>query len=183
MDEFRLFLDHYPFCSTPKKGEELHDVLLPIFVTHPSVQIPPHPNENNYFDWILDTCYSGQAITSPLLLASRYRIQAKQIGTLIKSDKNEYLPAQFETLRMKTDGVGEASGIPLFRATLWLASNRPEFRDSPWPISLTHLAAQADRKRSLIGREALLGTGLKIELHFADEQPSVSVWVPAKAAT
>ena len=179
----KLFLDRYPFRMSDDRsqGHYEYDPVLPLFGTSPrtkpflTTHVPINP-----VDWAFDTCYTGEGTTSANFLKEDY-------GSLLLPFGTRILPAEADRVLPDVGTFKVRSSLPgskirtgkMYLAKIWIVSNLPAGRENPFPILLnTGLAIDDDRNRTLLGRTALFGTGLKVELHFDTPIPSLSVWVP-----
>jgi hypothetical protein len=120
-------------------------------------------------EWALDTANRGDAF------AWRHHLQAAGLDPA-----SNLLPRRVRI----TTAVGRPEEVPIREACLWLVSNIPALRDTPWRVELKRglpfrdVPALPDPQfhRPLIGVRALRGAKLKVELDFAND--TLSVWTP-----
>lgn len=165
-----LFIDRLPFhrwtdaTRTPPAIQ--WTVVLPIVLTDPS--LPGPPSGAPATDWVLDTGNQGEA------LAWRHHL----IRAGLDPDQNR-MPR-----RMNIRTVAGIATVPVRDADLWLVSNLPALRSSPYRMVLHRglpfhdVPTRLDPilQRPLVGMRAMHAAGLRVEIDFPGE--TVSVWTP-----
>ena len=166
-----LFIDRLPFARwidqtrTPPK---VHwSVVLPVFVTNPSLRTPPLSAQVQ--QWVLDTGNRSAAFTW-----RRHLLDAGLDPDVLRH------PGTVNV----TNSVGGKTAVVIRQADLWLVSNLPTFKGTAWRMRLYpgilfhNVTGLPDPQfhRPLIGLEALRGAGLRVEIDFAADV--VSVWTP-----
>lgn len=119
--------------------------------------------------WALDTRFTGEAY------AWRHHLMEAGLNPDVLRTGSASL----------TPLGGTPQEFPLRSAALWLVSNIPALRDTPYLIELdngiafrnVHSLPNPESNCPLLGMQALEASGLKILIDFAGE--TVSVWVPA----
>lgn len=168
-----------PFCLYPRRaGEREYDPQLPVRLTHHKARRLPPGVEPSY--WAFDSCYAGQALSSPAALLAEFGLIAARVGDLLPPDQADRTLIPNDSKDLYSEGIGLVEGVPIYRARLWLVSDRPEYADRPYPIDLSNagVAGLPGRTRSLVGRGAFIGTGVEVRLAFDRPAPTLSVWVP-----
>jgi hypothetical protein len=165
-----LFIDRLPFNrwtdSTRTPPLPTWTTVLPIVLTEPTLLNPP--SVTSATDWVLDTGNRGEAF------AWRYHL----IQAGLDPDQGRLpLPLIVRTVAGQTT-------VPVRYAHLWLASNIPALRSTPYRMVLHRglpfhdVPSRPDPQfqRPLIGMRALRSAGLKVEIDFAND--TVSAWTP-----
>jgi hypothetical protein len=168
----RLFIDRLPFSSwtdqTRTPPHEHWSVVLPVLLGETEASAPPAGVSAQ--EWSLDTAYDGEAF------AWRHHLQVAGL------DADDRLHPQLRAIT--TSLQGEKDNLPVRTGAIWLVSNIPMLRDSPWRLELevgivfqdTSQRPDPHYHRPLIGTRALMRAGVKVELDFGNR--TVSVWTP-----
>jgi hypothetical protein len=165
-----LFLDRLPLHSwvyhTPSQSVRLWSVSLPVLPAAPGPQAPPSglPPQR----WLLDTACTGEG------LAWRPHLQSAGLNPAIR---------RASPIRIRTAG-GQLQQVPVRKAALWLFSNIPALSKQPFRLALSPGIPFVDRDFSgdpelyspVIGLQALLRAGLRVQIDFAKQM--LSVWTP-----
>jgi len=164
--------------ADPLRGEEQYDLILPIVVTAPDRIPQPHLLAEPPL-WPFDTCYSYFAITSDEFLDEQYNLTLAPEADEIETVQDDFSLPHNRYIQLTTDGVGESGWLPNYQADLWLVGNQAGFRGVPIRLNSRTggLLVQTGRVRTLLGRRAMIGTGLRMIIHL-DGTPTVSIWVP-----
>lgn len=166
-----LFIDRLPFhrwtdpTRTPPPPLTYWSVVLPIVLADPAAASPAVTAAE---DWVLDTGNRGEAFA--------WREHLVRAGL----DPDAGRMPQPMTIRT----VSGRMTVPVRDADLWLVSNVPSLRATPYRISLHRglpfhdvpTLPDPQFQRPLIGIRALRSAGLRIEIDFAAD--TVSVWTP-----
>jgi hypothetical protein len=165
-----LFIDRLPFhcwtdaTRTPPLSHRT--IVLPLVLTEPTLLSPPALTAVT--DWVLDTGNRGEAFA--------WRYHLVQAG--LDPDQGRMpLPMIIRT-------VAGRLTIPVRQASLWLVSNIPALRATPYrmflhrglPFRDVPTRPDPEYQRPLIGIRALRAAGLKVEIDFAND--TVSAWTP-----
>ncbi len=165
-----LFIDRLPLHSwVPQASRSrlpLWSVSLPIVLSDPGLPAPPlgaRPQR-----WVIDTRFTGEAY------AWRSHLLEAGVDPAMLHTGHTYL----------TPVGGIPQKFPLRDADVWLLSNIPALRNTPWRLELEEGIAlrdvpslpQPEMNCPLIGMRALEQSGLQIKLDFA--KATVSVWTP-----
>lgn len=165
-----LFLDRLPLHQwvdhTRSPPTPHWTVVLPVILTEPNLTAPPPVA--GVREWALDTGNRGEAFA--------WRHHLLQAG--VDPDKRR-LP---QPLTIRT--VSGQVIVPVRAAHLWLVSNVPALRATPYrmvlhrglPFHDVTAVPDPNLQRPLIGLRALRSAGLRVEIDFAAD--TVSVWVP-----
>lgn len=165
-----LFIDRLPFHqwtdATRSPPLTYWTVVLPVVLAEPTLTVPPPVA--GVQEWVLDTGNRGEAFA--------WRHHLTQAG--LDPDANR-MP-QPMTIRTVSGQVV----VPVRDADLWLVSNVPALRATPYRISLHrglpfHDAATLPDphfQRPLVGIRAMRSAGLRVEIDFAAD--TISVWTP-----
>lgn len=165
-----LFIDRLPFqCWTDQTRTPPSShwtIVLPIVLTEPTRLSPPPVTSTS--DWVLDTGNRGEAFA--------WRYHLLQAG--LDPDQGQ-MP---QPMSVRT--VAGRITVPVRDADLWLVSNVPALRLTPYRMVLHRGLPFLDMpnppdpqfQRPLIGIRALRAAGLKMEIDFAND--TVSVWTP-----
>jgi hypothetical protein len=165
-----LFIDRLPFHRwtdfTRSPPWSQWTIVLPIVLTEPVLLNPPAVTGE--IDWVLDTGNRGEAF------AWRQHL----IDAGLDPDQGRMpLPMVIRT-------VAGTLTVPVRDVDLWLVSNIPALRPSPYRMVLHRglpfhdVTTRPDPpfQRPIIGIRALRAVGLKIEIDFAKD--TISVWTP-----
>jgi hypothetical protein len=181
MPQYQLFIENLPLRQTINSvGDELFDIVVPTLVTRHDVKSIKSPSKLKVPEWAIDTCYSGEALTSPQFLAKHYQLFPAMDGMATNTLPQEKYLAFNGFMNITSPGSKSVS-FQLYRAKIWLFSNLQQFADRPYPITLQGgggIALKDGYPRTLLGRGALMGSGLKIQIEFASKTPNLSVWIP-----
>jgi hypothetical protein len=164
-----LFIDSLPLDDPyPGSPASTWYALLPVIVTEAGVDLCHDLNQCR--PWKLDT---GNALE-----ASAWRFHLLRAGV----DPDQELQPDPISVRSAGDQPDE---LPIRKASLWLVSNIPSLRASPFRIELDQGVAFYDReprrragKYPLLGMRALRRAGLRVFIDGA--QGTISVWVPGR---
>jgi hypothetical protein len=163
-----LFIDRLPFhcwtdfTRTPPLSH--WTIVLPIVLTEPMLLNPP--SVTSAMDWVLDTGNRGEAFA--------WRHHLIQAG--LDPDQGRMpLPIIIRT-------VAGRLTVPVRDTDLWLVSNVPALRPTPYRIVLHRglpfhdvpTRPDPQYQRPLIGVRALRTAGLKVEIDFVND--TISVW-------
>ncbi len=167
-----LFIDRLPFhCwidSTRTPPLSQWTIVLPVVLTEPTLLNPP--SVTTATDWVLDTGIRGEAFA--------WRHHLVQAG--LDADQGRLpLPLTVRT-------VAGRLTVPVRDADLWLVSNVPALRPTPYrmilhrglPFRDVPSLPDPEFQRPLIGIRALRAAGLKLEIDFAND--TISVWTPGR---
>lgn len=155
-----------------------NDILLPIVVCR--VGETPLTSGGRLARWSLDTCYGGSVITSASQLLAEFGLAAVEIGGARPAGNRPFLAGNgFElTHYYAKHPNGDPDRVPCFDAEVWLAGNRGEFVSKYFRLfTPVGIGVRAERQRSLIGRKALIATGLRVDLLF-EKEGKISIYVP-----
>ncbi len=166
----RLFIDRLPFHrwtdSTRTPPFSQWTIALPVVLTEPMLLNPPSVAKAT--DWVLDTGIRGEAFA--------WRHHLVQAG--LDADQGRLpLPLSVRT-------VAGRLTVPVRDADLWLVSNVPVLRRTPYrmilhrglPFRDVPSLPDPEFQRQLIGMRAMRAAGLKVEIDFAHD--TISVWTP-----
>lgn len=164
-----LFIDRLPLHSWAPPGtlpdRHFLSLSLPVIVSNPLSQPRPATQPQR---WALDTRFTGEAYA--------WRHHLEEAGLDPDRLRNG-------STRLTPLG-GTPQEFPLRSADLWLVSNIPVLRNTPYLIRLRngiafrdqHFRPHPETNCPLLGMRALEATGLKVAVDFAAR--AVSVWVP-----
>jgi hypothetical protein len=165
-----LFIDRLPFHRwtdfTRTPPSSCWTVVLPIVLTEPTLLNPP--SGTPVTDWVVDTGNRGEAFA--------WRHHLVQAG--LDPDQGRMpLPMIIRT-------VAGRLTVPVRDTDLWLVSNVPALRPTPFrmvlhrglPFHDVPTRPDPQYQRPLIGVRALRTAGLKVEIDFAND--TISVWTP-----
>jgi len=165
-----LFIDRLPFhCwtdTTRTPASSQWTIVLPVVLTEPTLLNPPPVVSAT--DWVLDTGNRGEAFA--------WRHHIIQAGLDPDQDRMP-LPLIVRT-------VAGRLTVPVRYAHLWLVSNVPALRSTPYrmvlhrglPFHDVPTRPDPQFQRPIIGIRALRAAGLKVEIEFANDM--ISVWTP-----
>jgi hypothetical protein len=175
-----LFLGPISFDSFSIQGQIAPPApVLPISFTHHRVrELPKNAVRQR---WYYDTAYGGQGFTSPEILNNDFGLHALPFGSPMPQDVDKLAVLALNgTVDLVNQAVGIVVDCPVYRANLWLLSDKAEFQERPILIELASngIAAHPQRTHSLIGRKAFFGTGIEIRLDHRQPLPQLTVWVP-----
>jgi hypothetical protein len=165
-----LFIDRLPFHhwldQTRTPPLPYWTVVLPVILTEPTLVTPPPVA--GVQEWVLDTGNRGEAFA--------WRHHLLQAGL----DPDQGRMPQPMTIRTVTGRLL----VPVRDGDLWLVSNIPALRPTPFRIVLHRglpfhdvpTLPDPQFQRPLIGIRALRSAGLRVEIDFSRD--SVSVWTP-----
>jgi hypothetical protein len=180
MDEPILFIDRLPLRSkVTREGEKLFDPVIPIVVTHHNIKSLDRKSYKMVHNWAFDTCCEAELITSPEFLGDQYNLAAAPFGSRMEthSNKTNLVPNGFS--RIEAQSFGSIEEIPIFRANVWIISNRKELQDRALKLSPGRgITVQPNRQRHLVGRNLLIGKKIKMLIDFDADDPALTVWVP-----
>lgn len=165
-----LFIDRLPLCAWGPRdvfsGRRLLSVSVPVIATNRRATPRRGARPQR---WAVDTRFTGEAYAwrHHLLEAGLYP-EVRRAGATFLTPLGD-VPQEF----------------PVRRADLWLVSNIPALRDTPYCIELARGIAfrnvqslpNPESNCPLLGMWALERVGLKVLMDFAGG--TVSVWVPA----
>jgi hypothetical protein len=164
-----LFIDHLPLYAwtrrTALSEERLLSVCLPCLLSDPDQKPAPKAQPQR---WALDTRFTGEAY------AWRHHLVAAGLDPDRFRNRSAFLPPL----------GGSPQEFPVRGADLWLVSNIPHLRPTPWRITLRRGIAFRNRRAlpdpetncPLLGLRALERAGLRVAIDFA--RATVSVWTP-----
>jgi hypothetical protein len=170
-----LFIDRQPLTSWTGQTQTppvMHwSVSLPVLASDPGLPMPPSGAPVVW--WFLDTGHAGDAF------AWRHHLVAAGLDP----DQRQ-APVQVAL----TTSVAGRMLVPIREADLWLVSNVPAFRNSPFRLPLGRgipfrnvpLLPDPHLNRLLIGMRALHRAHLRLEIDCAGD--TVSVWTPDPSA-
>jgi hypothetical protein len=145
--------------------------LLPVIATEQENAVPARTAP--CLPWKLDTAHE--------LEASAWRFHLERVG--LDPNRRKEPPEENAKIRSANDSVTE---LPIRKASLWLVSNIPSLRATPFPIYLFRglpffdtAPRRPERILPLVGIRALKRMRVQVNLNFQIENPTVSVWVPA----
>jgi hypothetical protein len=167
-----LFIDRLPFSSwtDPTRTPPLTywAPILPVWLTEPGLTAPPSGLPIQ--EWVFDTGNTAEAFA--------WR------GHLLQAGLDPYLRLLPGHIRIGGSGILTPPRALLRDADLWLISNVPSLRGSPYRLRLERghsfldIPEQPDPhfNRPLVGVRAMRRAGLRVELDFAADV--LSVWTP-----
>lgn len=181
-----VLIDRLPLRpADDEHGGRAWDVALPLFVTRPDTRTFA-PNPLAWPRWAFDTGYSGDMFCSPTFLHTHYAVVAvdptpDDPAAAAERRLLEQTQAPRLTVngfsRLQSSAIGQERRVWCYRATVWLGSN---VGLPPIPIYLPRgVYVRTGRRRPLLGIRPLLGTGIRIIVHYDVTSPSVSVTVPS----
>lgn len=165
-----LFLDRLPLHSwiyqTQSHSVRLWSVSLPVLPSAPGLTEPPRgmPPQR----WVFDTACTGEG------LAWRPHLQSAGLPP----ERGRARPVLIRT------AGGQLHEVPVRKAVLWLCSNLPALRGTPFRLALNPGIPFVDREFTgnpelcspVLGMQALLRAGLQVKLDFAKQ--TLSIWTP-----
>ncbi len=167
-----LFIDRLPFQHRAiQRGSQRRlawYALLPAIIADPALRAPPRGALCR--PWKFD---SGCALDS-----CAWRFHLENAG--LDVDAPEALDAAEATIRVANDATEK---LPIRQASLWLVSNIPVLRPTPYRLNLdpgvpffNRSPRRAGDIFPLIGMQTFLRAGLQVHLDFG--AGTVSVWTP-----
>jgi hypothetical protein len=163
------FIAHLPLYSwtrqTPTGPQRLLAAALPVLLSDPDQGSPGTSRPQR---WAIDTRFTAEAYA--------WRSHLVEAGL----DPNEWHNGS----QSLTPLGSRPQMLPLRLANLWLVSNIPHLRQTPWLLPLAQGIAfrnqrsipDPDTTCPLLGMRALHGAGLRLTIDFRRE--TVSVWTP-----
>jgi len=181
--DYILYVDRLPFRGRNNdSGSEIqYDILLPILISQSSIPSPPYESLIRPPLWPFDTCYDGGAITSPEYLFDHYQLVGVPRNHQSTLPEGYFPLPQITSRRLSADAMHDSPiEIPIHRCSIWIGSNIPAMQPYPVEIgvAIAGVAVQRNRRRTLLGRAAFLGTDIRMTIEFLRGIPTVSVWVP-----